>query len=87
MPLRVRDEWVKSTQGEFHDIPLKSAREVALGKAEGTSWSSRDIPKLVKEKGDAIYPLEDNPHANRVLFMLSSAGEHIFARGIGGTDG
>jgi hypothetical protein len=41
------------------------------------------IPRQAKEDGEIVTPIKGNACADRVLFMFTHAGDHVFARGIG----
>jgi hypothetical protein len=77
--------------GEFHEKPLTTNLDVASHRVEGILWKKRieagEVKPIGREDIGLIAPIKCNPHADRVLFMLSTVDGHVYARSIGSANG
>jgi len=62
-------------QAENHDVKPEHDME----KAEDFRQKvySGQVSQIERDDGALVTPLRDNPYADRVLFMLSTVGEHV----------
>ncbi|MFH1789228.1 MAG: hypothetical protein ABH834_07590 [Candidatus Altiarchaeota archaeon] len=75
---------------DLADPPILGAVDVARLRLEGRDWLDRvdsgDLSNVKRTGEGLVLPLKGNIYADRVLFMLTHAGEHVFARCIGSVD-
>lgn len=80
-----------SAEAELASVRLLDPRHNDLVDAEGCAWMkkvrSSQLKQLQPTDHGLVVPLKGNVYADRVLFMLTTAQEHVFARCIGSVDG
>jgi len=71
-------------------LPGSKEWEATL-RSEAVRWKQKvdnvEVGPISREDGDLVLPLKDNPHADRVLFMLTTVGKSVFARAVGTVSG
>ena len=89
-----RGHWIPkvdpSLGADLAKEPVLGAVDVARLRLEGRDWldrvDSKDLSNVNRTGEDLVLPIQGNKYADRVLFMLTHAGKHVFARCIGSVD-
>jgi hypothetical protein len=79
-----------SFEADMPSIRVLRQADLAFVRSEEARWARRvdsgELKNVSRSDEGLILPIPGNVHADRVLFMLTSAQEHVFARCIGSED-